>query len=203
MLNWSDRGRRDCRDVFQAWEKCVQKVRNPKLKSPMKRSARSRRIMLKWTLNMQGVKVWTGFIQFRIVSGGWLLWTLFAQKMETSPTEWLLSCQWMMLYGVSYFFLCLGVRWDWVHLVRQPLTGLLYQPRMIHDECGAVELELVGETEAFGENLPQCHFSTTNPTWPNLGWHPGHRGEKPATNCLSYGTAMELARRYMMDSMQM
>jgi hypothetical protein len=31
-----------------------------------------------------------------------------------------------------------GVGWDWVHLVRRPLTGLLYQPRMADDECGAV-----------------------------------------------------------------
>jgi hypothetical protein len=38
----------------------------------------------------------------------------------------------------SFFFKFLGVRWDWVHLARQPLTGLLYQPRMIDDECGAV-----------------------------------------------------------------
>jgi hypothetical protein len=29
--------------------------------------------------------------------------------------------------------------WEWVHLVRRPLIGLLYQPRMIGDhECGAV-----------------------------------------------------------------
>jgi hypothetical protein len=35
-----------------------------------------------------------------------------------------------------------GVKWDWVHLVRGPLNGLLYQPGMIEDdddeECGAV-----------------------------------------------------------------
>jgi hypothetical protein len=31
-----------------------------------------------------------------------------------------------------------GVVWDWVHLVRRLLTGLLYQPRTIDDECGAV-----------------------------------------------------------------
>jgi hypothetical protein len=30
------------------------------------------------------------------------------------------------------------VGWDWVHLERRPLIGLLYQPRMIDDECGAV-----------------------------------------------------------------
>jgi hypothetical protein len=28
--------------------------------------------------------------------------------------------------------------WVWVHLVRRPITGLLYQPRMIDDECGVV-----------------------------------------------------------------
>jgi hypothetical protein len=36
------------------------------------------------------------------------------------------------------FFQFLGVGWDWVHLLRRPLFGLLYQPRMIDDECGAV-----------------------------------------------------------------
>jgi hypothetical protein len=37
----------------------------------------------------------------------------------------------------------------WVHLVRRPQIGLLYQPRMTDDECGAV-----GETEVIGESLP-------------------------------------------------
>jgi hypothetical protein len=37
------------------------------------------------------------------------------------------------------FFYFLGVRWDWVHLVRRQLIGLLYQPRIIdEDECEAV-----------------------------------------------------------------
>jgi hypothetical protein len=30
------------------------------------------------------------------------------------------------------------VGWDWVHLVRRRLIGLLYQPQMIDDECGPV-----------------------------------------------------------------
>jgi hypothetical protein len=34
-------------------------------------------------------------------------------------------------------FKFLGVGWDWVHLVRRPQFGLLYQARMINDECGA------------------------------------------------------------------
>jgi hypothetical protein len=38
-----------------------------------------------------------------------------------------------------------------------------------------------------------CHsapLSTTNPTMTDLGANPGLRGEKPATNSLSYGTAL-------------
>jgi hypothetical protein len=35
-------------------------------------------------------------------------------------------------------FLFIGVGSGWVHLVRRPLTGLLYQPRPIDDECRAV-----------------------------------------------------------------
>jgi hypothetical protein len=44
------------------------------------------------------------------------------------------------IYGTMaspFFSLWVVVGWDWVHVVRQPLLGLKYQPRMI-DECGAV-----------------------------------------------------------------
>jgi hypothetical protein len=37
-----------------------------------------------------------------------------------------------------FFLSFLGWGKTWVHLVRRPLTGLLYQSRMIDDECGAV-----------------------------------------------------------------
>jgi hypothetical protein len=47
---------------------------------------------------------------------------------------------------------------------------------------------MAGETEVLGENLPQCHFVTTNPTCcPDA--NPGSRGGKPVSNRLSYGTA--------------
>jgi hypothetical protein len=43
-------------------------------------------------------------------------------------------------------------------LESQPLTGLLYQSRVI-DECGAAGGMRIGRgTEALGENLLQCHF---------------------------------------------
>jgi hypothetical protein len=43
-------------------------------------------------------------------------------------------------YKLITIFLFL-VGWDWVHLVRRPLFGLLYQPQMIDhddDDCGAI-----------------------------------------------------------------
>jgi hypothetical protein len=76
-----------------------------------------------------------------------------------------------------FSFSFLGWGENWVHLVRRPLIGLLYQPRMIVDECGAVG------------GMRIATLSTTNPTLPDLGSKPGRRGGKPATNRLSYGAA--------------
>jgi hypothetical protein len=61
------------------------------------------------------------------------------------------------------FFIFWG--WDRVHWVRQPLFGLLYRPRMIDDECGAV-----GGRRIWRENLPQCHsvHHKSHMTWPEL-----------------------------------
>jgi hypothetical protein len=43
--------------------------------------------------------------------------------------------------------------------VRRPLIGLLYQPRIIDDDCGAIGGMRIGrETEVLGENLSQRHF---------------------------------------------
>jgi hypothetical protein len=53
----------------------------------------------------------------------------------------------------------------------------------------SVELELGGETNYSQKTCPHATLSTTNPTWPDLGWNPGRRVGKPATDRLSYGTA--------------
>jgi hypothetical protein len=45
-----------------------------------------------------------------------------------------------------------------------------------------------GKPKYLEETCPGATLSTTNPTWPDLGSNPVHRGGKPATNRLSYGT---------------
>jgi hypothetical protein len=40
-----------------------------------------------------------------------------------------------------------------------------------------------------GKTCSSATLPTTNPTWTELGSNPGLRGERPATNRLSHGTA--------------
>jgi hypothetical protein len=68
--------------------------------------------------------------------------------------------------------------------------GLLCQSRVIVKMIveKQIECRLAGETEVFGENLPQRHFCPSqNPTWPDPVMNPGRRGGKPATNRLRAG----------------
>jgi hypothetical protein len=52
-------------------------------------------------------------------------------------------------------------------------------------------MKLTGENRRTrGKTCPSATLSTTNPTWTD----PGLRGERPATNRLSHGTAMRLNR---------
>jgi hypothetical protein len=62
----------------------------------------------------------------------------------------------------------------------------------------SVEWELAGETKVLIENLPNANLSVTNRTWRDLWSNPGLRGGKPATNCVSCGTApcVEINRFY-------
>jgi hypothetical protein len=60
-------------------------------------------------------------------------------------------------------------------LVRRPLFGLLYQPRMI----GAVDGMTVDR-----RNLPQFYVVQHKPTWPGLRLNLYRRSGKPATNLI-------------------
>jgi hypothetical protein len=54
-------------------------------------------------------------------------------------------------------------------------------------------MKLTGENRSTrGETCPSATLSTTNPTWTDPGSNPGLRGERSATNRLSYGTAVSL-----------
>jgi hypothetical protein len=59
-----------------------------------------------------------------------------------------------------------------------------------------VEWRLAGETEVFGEIVPQRHFVHHKSHLPDPCSNPGRRGGKPATNRLSCGAA------YVADSKQ-
>jgi hypothetical protein len=80
----------------------------------------------------------------------------------------------------SFSFQFLVVGWDWVHLARRPLIGLLYQPRMIDDECGAVGEMKIGRGNWSSRSKPApVALSTTNPIWSDLDPIPGRRRGKP------------------------
>jgi hypothetical protein len=52
-------------------------------------------------------------------------------------------------------------------------------------------MKLTGENRSTqGKTCPSATLSTTNPTWTEPGSNPGLRGGRPATNCLSHGTAL-------------
>jgi hypothetical protein len=51
-------------------------------------------------------------------------------------------------------------------------------------------MKLTGENRSTrGKTCPSATLSTTNPTWTDPESNPGLRGERPATNRLSHGTA--------------
>jgi hypothetical protein len=90
--------------------------------------------------------------------------------------------------GFFYYYFR-GVGWDWVHLACLPLIGLLYQPRMI-DEYRAFGGMRIGRGNRNTLRKP-VPVLLRPPQIPhdNLKLNPGRRGEEPATNRLSYGTA--------------
>ena len=53
-----------------------------------------------------------------------------------------------------------------------------------------------------GKTCPSATLSATKPTWTDPGSNPGLRGERPATNRLSHGTASGKAFRILKECLQ-
>jgi hypothetical protein len=83
------------------------------------------------------------------------------------------------------------VGWDWVHLVRRPLLGLLYQPRMI-DESEAVCVIRIGKGKPkyLEKMLPNTTLFIKNPTWTKI--KPGAMRWEAGDYHLSLGKASGL-----------
>jgi hypothetical protein len=77
--------------------------------------------------------------------------------------------------NIFEFFIYFSHGVDWVNMVRRPLFGLLYQLRMIDDECGAVGGLRIGRGNRSTRRkpAPSATLSTTNPTWPDPGLERG------------------------------
>jgi hypothetical protein len=90
------------------------------------------------------------------------------------------------------FLLLFSVGWDWVHLVRRHYWPILQAPdgrwRWLWSNCWNEVWQ--GKPKYSEKTYPSTTLPTTNPTWPDLGSNLGRRGEKPATNHLSYGAAI-------------
>jgi hypothetical protein len=67
--------------------------------------------------------------------------------------------------------------------------GLLYPPRMIDDDYGAVGGMRIGRGNRSTRRRPAPVSLCPPQISHDLGSNPGRRGGKPATNRLSYGTA--------------
>jgi hypothetical protein len=84
------------------------------------------------------------------------------------------------------------VGWDWVHLVRRPQIGLLYQPRMIDDDdCGAIGRMRIGRgnrrTRRKSAPVPFVQHKA-HMTWA--------RTRAAAVGSLSYGTARSDTKKF-------
>jgi hypothetical protein len=92
---------------------------------------------------------------------------------------------WHELFGVGVRLSPLGTA---------AATDLLYQPRIIDDgDCGAGSgMGICRGTEVLEVSCHSATSSTTNLIWFDLGSNLERRGGKPATNRLSYGTALNI-----------
>lgn len=87
-------------------------------------------------------------------------------------------------------------------------TGLLSNPQIIHEQIWSIGGMRLGwrSRNTRTKTCPSVTSSIKNPIWTDLGANWGLRGEKPATNGLSYDTANEsfnlIPRSLFRDTLQ-
>jgi hypothetical protein len=99
-------------------------------------------------------------------------------------SSWLCNCRILLL-----LFMFISMEWDYVSEMWPP-TGLLFIPRWYMSIKAMAEWYWQGETKEL-KRIPclSTTLSITNPTWIDPGVNLGLRGDRPATNGLSHGTA--------------
>jgi hypothetical protein len=95
-------------------------------------------------------------------------------------------CCW---WDISPTLLFIWMGWDCVWTAAT--NGLLFIPEWwVWSHSGII---LTGESRRTRRKpFPSASLPTTNPTWTDLGANPGFRGERPATNHPSHGTALRI-----------
>jgi hypothetical protein len=78
----------------------------------------------------------------------------------------------------------LDMRWDWVHLVLQPLPAPDDRWWWLWSNCWNEDWQ--GKPKYSEKTCPNATLSTTNSTWPDLVLNSGCCSGKPVTNSLTY-----------------
>jgi hypothetical protein len=99
-------------------------------------------------------------------------------------------CSWLRNCAFSQFL----VSWGWVRLSPLGTSATNWRIVAAPDDrrwmwSNRWNENWQGKPKYSKKTCSSATLFTTNPTWPDLGWNPGRRGGKPATNRLSYGTA--------------
>jgi hypothetical protein len=86
---------------------------------------------------------------------------------------------------------CCSCRWDEIVPLSYNHQRACFSSHIIHMESWWNDTDR-NKPKNSEKSLSQCHFSATNPTGMETGANPGLRGDSPATNLLSHGTACRM-----------
>jgi hypothetical protein len=79
------------------------------------------------------------FVPFKALQSMWV-YSIHHRNEGSSSSHSDIHCYLIIgnLLDLNFNIILFLMWWDWADLVLRPLFGLLYQPQMIHDDCGAM-----------------------------------------------------------------